>query len=240
MNTDSLRKLWKTVFGDSDAFLDSFFRIAFSPERCNYLEENGVAICALYWFDCRFQGGKLAYIYAVATHPEHRGKGLASRLMAETHGHLQRLGYAGTVLKPAQGLFPFYERLGYATSGYIRRFSAKADTVPAAIRELSATEYGRLRCGYLPDNAVIQDGITLEFLHTFAKFYASDDALLCVGREEPVIFEYLGNPHSATGILASLSIDSAEIPTIGSEIPFTMYRPLNCTKIPGYLGISLE
>jgi hypothetical protein len=55
-----------------------------------------------------------------------------------------------------------------------------------------------------------------------------------------VIFEYLGNPHSATGILASLGIDSAEIPTIGSEIPFTMYHPLNCTKIPGYLGISLE
>ena len=32
VNTDSLRKLWKTVFGDSDDFLDSFFRIAFSPD----------------------------------------------------------------------------------------------------------------------------------------------------------------------------------------------------------------
>ena len=240
VNTDSLKRLWKTVFGDSDAFLDSFFRIAFSPDRCKYLEENGETVCALYWFDCSFEGGKLAYIYAVATHPEHRGKGLATHLMADTHTHLQSLGYAGTVLKPAKGLFPFYERLGYTTSGYISRFSASAGTVPAGIKELSAAEYGRLRCAYLPKNAVIQEGLTLEFLHTFAKFYAADDAVLCVGREEPVIFEYLGNSHSAPGILSALGIRSAEIPTIGSDIPFTMYHPLNCTKIPGYLGITLE
>jgi GNAT superfamily N-acetyltransferase len=240
VNTDSLRKLWKTVFGDSDAFLDSFFRIAFSPERCKYLEADGEAICALYWFDCSFEGGKLAYIYAVATHPEYRGKGLASRLMADTHVHLQNLGYAGTVLKPAKGLFPFYERLGYATSGFISRFPVNADATPAEIKELSAAEYGRLRPAYLPKDAVTQDGLTLEFLHAFAKFYASDDAILCVCRDEPVVFEYLGNLHSAPGILCALGIHSAEIPTIGSDIPFTMYHPLNCTKIPGYLGITLE
>ena len=110
----------------------------------------------------------------------------------------------------------------------------------ARIQELSAAEYGQLRPVYLPKDAVIQEGLTLEFLHTFAKFYASDDAALCVGREEPVIFEYLGNPHSAPGILSALGLQSAEIPTIGRDIPFTMYHPLNCTKIPGYLGITLE
>ena len=101
MNTDSLKALWKTVFGDTTAFIDSFFRIAYSPDRCRYMEENGEAICALYWFDCSYEGGKLAYIYAVATHPEHRKKGLASQLLRQTHDHLQQLGYAGTVLKPA-------------------------------------------------------------------------------------------------------------------------------------------
>lgn len=240
MNTNSLRRLWKTVFGDSDAFLDSFFRIAFSPERCKYLEADGKTVCALYWFDCSFEGGRLAYLYAVATHPEYRGKGLASRLIAETHAHLQSLGYAGTVLKPAKGLFPFYERLGYVPSGFISRFCVQASAVPAEIRELSATEYGRLRLEYLPENAIVQEGITLYFLHTFAKFYSLDDAVLCVGREDPVIFEYLGNPHSAPGILSALGIPAAEIPTIGSDIPFAMYHPLNCTKIPGYLGITLE
>ena len=240
MNTDSLKSLWKTVFGDSDAFIDSFFRIAYSPDRCRYIEEDGNAVCALYWFDCSFEGGKLAYIYAVATHPQHRGKGLASRLMLQTHDHLKQLGYAGAVLKPANGLFPFYERLGYVTSGFIRRFDALSNTEHARIQEVSAAEYGRLRRTFLPKNSIIQEDITLEFLLTFARFYASQDALFCISREVPLFLEYLGNPNSASGILAALGIHEATIPTFGNEIPFAMFCPLNCTKVPGYLGLSLE
>jgi len=243
VNTDALcqlRSLWKTVFGDSDSFLDIFFDLAYSPDRCRYREEDGRIVTALYWFDCRYPGGKLAYIYAVATLPEYRGKGLASRLLEETHCHLKELGYAGAVLKPAKGLFPFYEKLGYRNSGYIRRFPAEAASVSAKIRRVSAQEYGRLRRKYLPENAVIQEGVTLEFLQSFAELYAAADALICALPQEQTVFEYLGDPHSAPGILAALGIPSAQIPTVGDEIPFTMFFPLNCTKIPGYLGISLE
>lgn len=240
MNTDSLKCLWKTVFGDPDEAIEAFFDRAYSADRCRYIEEDGILLSALYWLDCEYEGGKLAYIYAVATHPAHRGKGLASKLLEETHAHLKALGYAGAVLKPAKGLFPFYERLGYVTSGFISRFHAASASVPTEIKELSVAEYGRLRCSYLPENGIVQEGVTLDYLHAYAKFFASKDALFCVGREEPVIFEYLGNPDSAPGILAALEIPSAEIPTAGDEIPFAMWHPLNCTKMPGYLGISLE
>ena len=239
MITDKLKALWKTVFGDTDAFLSAFFSTAYSPDRCRYLTADEDVISALYWFDSEYEGGKLAYIYAVATDPNHRGKGLASRLLEETHTHLKELGYAGAVLKPAKGLFPFYERLGYQTSGYIQRFAAQAGK-PVSLKELSPIEYGQLRRKYLPKNAVIQEGITLEFLHSFAHFYESDDALICAYPNEEVIFEYLGNPHSAPGILAALGIKEAEIPTIGQEIPHTMFLPMNCNKLPGYLGITLE
>ena len=239
MITDKLKGLWKTVFGDSDAFLDAFFSIAYSPDRCQFFSEDGRVVSALYWFDCEYEGGKLAYIYAVATDPNHRGKGLASRLMQQTHAHLKELGYAGAVLKPANGLFPFYERLGYQTSGYIRRFTAQAGEA-VSLKELSPAEFGQLRRNYLPANAVYQEGLTLDFLHSFAHFYAFNDALVCAAPQEGVIFEYLGNPNSAPGILRALGIAEAEIPTIGQEIPYTMFYPLNCTKIPGYLGITLE
>ena len=240
MNTDSLKRLWKTVFGDPDSFIDTFFAVAFSPDRCRYTEENGEAVCALYWFDCSYEGGKLAYIYAVATHPNHRGKGLASRLLRQTHEALKAQGYAGAVLKPAKGLFPFYERLGYVTSGCIRRFYTESGSIPTALQKLSGEEYGLYRRRFLPKNAVRQEGLTLDFLSSFASFYAGGDALLCVSPQEGVIFEYLGNPDSAPGILAFLGIKYAEIPTVGKDIPFTMYFPLNCTKTPGYLGLSLE
>ena len=239
MITEKLRALWKTVFGDSDAFLDDFFTIAYSPDRCHYLTAGEDVVSALYWLDCEYEGGKLAYIYAVATDPNHRGKGLASRLIAETHNRLKAQGYAGAVLKPANGLFPFYERLGYVRSGSIHRFSAQAGN-PIPLKEISAAEFGRLRHKYLPPDGVRQEGVTLDFLHRFAHFYTCNDALVCACPQEKLIFEYLGNPHQAPGILGALGIAEAEIPTIGSEIPHTMFCPLTCTKIPGYLGITLE
>lgn len=243
MNTDvlqGLKFLWQLVFHEPMEAIDAFFSTGFSPDRCRYLVQNDIPVSALYWLDCEYEGGKLAYIYAVATHPDHRGQGLASRLLEETHKKLKALGYAGAVLKPAEGLSPFYERLGYVTSGYIRRFAAEQSNTPTPLTVLSAKDYGHLRRSYLPANAVRQEEETLDFLHTFANFYACEDALVCVGKQDPVFFEYLGNPRSAPGILAALNIKSAEFPTIGNEIPFTMFHPLNCTKIPGYLGISLE
>ena len=239
MITDKLRSLWKTVFGDTDAFLDAFFTIAYSPERCRYLTAGEEVVSALYWFDCAYEGGKLAYIYAVATDPNHRGQGLASQLIKETHAQLKELGYAGAVLKPAKGLFPFYARLGYQTSGYIHRFIAQAGK-PSFLREVSPQEFGQLRRKYLPQDAVLQEGLTLEFLHSFAHFYQADDAIICACPQENIVFEYLGNPHSAPGILGALGIAEAEIPTLGTEIPHTMFLPLNCQNIPGYLGITLE
>ena len=243
MNTDvicDLKTLWQLVFQEPMEAIDAFFATGFSLDRCRYLTQNDIPVSALYWLDCEYEGGKLAYIYAIATHPDFRGKGLASQLLVDTHAHLKEMGYAGAVLKPAKGLFPFYERLGYVTSGYIRRFSAEQCQSPAEIKALSAEEYGLLRRSFLPADAVRQEGATLDFLRTFARFYSSEDALFCIGKYEPVFLEYLGNPHSVPGILASLGIKSAEIPTIGNEIPFTMFYPLNCTKIPGYLGLSLE
>lgn len=240
MNTDSLKQLWKTVFGDPDAFIDAFFRVAYSPERCRCIEENGQAISALYWLDCECEDRKLAYIYAVATDPAHRGKGLASQLLTDTHAQLKASGYSGAVLKPAKGLFPFYERLGYTTTGYVRCFHAEAAAEPVALKALSAEEHALLRRSYLPENSVLQEGVTLEFLHLFARAYAAQDALICVDREEPVVLEYLGNPDSAPGILAALGIGHAEIRTPGQDIPFVMYFGLDSSPAPGYLGITLE
>ena len=239
MITDDLKQLWKIVFGDTDEVIDGFFAVAYAPERCKYILEDGKPVSALYWLDCEYEGGKLAYIYAVATHPDHRGKGLASRLLAETHNQLKELGYAGAVLKPAKGLFPFYKRLGYRTSGYIRRFTAEAGT-PIPLEEVTVSEFSALRKALLPQDAVIQESVTLSYLHSFARFYAWETGCASVLREEKVILEYLGDPNFAPGVLAALGIKSQELTTPGQEIPYIMHYPLNCTKTPGYLGITLE
>ena len=78
---NGLIDLWKEAFGDSDAFLDDFDRTAFSPERyCAIIIESEV-VSALYFFDCEYEGGRLAYIYAVATAKDYRGQGLCRKLL---------------------------------------------------------------------------------------------------------------------------------------------------------------
>ena len=239
MITDQLKTLWKSVFHDTDQAIDAFFETAYSPDRCRYLEADGQIQCALYWLDCEYTGGKLAYIYAVATAPAHRGKGMASQLLRQTHNQLMELGYAGAVLKPAEGLFPFYERLGYQTSGFIRKFRAEP-AGPIPLNEVSTAAYAQLRRSFLPADAVIQEGATLDYLSRFARFFAGENALLSVIPEEQVVLEYLGDPRLAPGALAALGFPAQQLPTCGSEIPFVMHLPLNCAKAPGYLGISLE
>ena len=73
--TEQLKELWHLAFGDGLEFIELFFGTAYAPERCLYLTEDGQVTAALYWLDCSYQDQKQAYIYAVATHPEHRGKG---------------------------------------------------------------------------------------------------------------------------------------------------------------------
>ena len=110
----ALRCLWKEAFGDTDDFLDIFFHRAFSYDRCRCVTIDGKVVSALYWFDCRCQGEKLAYLYAVATARDCRGKGLCRDLMAFAEKDLRDRGFDCCVLTPGEPhLFRFYEKLGY-------------------------------------------------------------------------------------------------------------------------------
>ena len=60
----ALRLLWQEAFGDSDAFLDKFFSVGYNQNRCRVVMREAQAATALYWFDCQWEGKKLAYLYA--------------------------------------------------------------------------------------------------------------------------------------------------------------------------------
>ena len=77
-----LRELWYLAFGDDGAYVDNFFDTYYKPERMLVLEEDGVVQAMTAWFDTAFvvpeEGSfRAAYLYAVATHPDCRGKGMA-------------------------------------------------------------------------------------------------------------------------------------------------------------------
>lgn len=238
-----LRELWKLAFGDSDDFISLFFSTAYAPDRCRCILVNGQAAAALYWLDCAYDGQKLAYIYAVATHPDFRGRGLCRKLMADTHAILALRGYTGALLMPAESeLRKMYGKMGYRDCGSVSEFTCAAGA-PIPVRQIGKEEYAALRRTYLPEGGVLQEGAGLDYLETYARFYAGDAFLLAaVPDEDPLRgLELLGKREAAPGILASLGYDRGWFRTPGTDIPFAMFHPLETDgKMPAYLGLAFD
>ena len=242
--TCQLRRLWRLAFGDSEAFLDSFFTAAYAPERCLCASEEGRVTAALYWFDVFCEGNRFAYLYAVATHPDHRGRGLCRGLMADAHALLADRGYAGALLVPEDGpLRQMYGRMGYRDFGGVEEFSCAAGDSPVPLRPLSREEYARLRRKFLPSGGVVQEGENLAFLETYAKFYAGEDFLLAAAAEEEKLtgVELLGNRSAAPGIVKALGCARGTFRTPGDAHPFAMCLTLGENKkMPAYFGLAFD
>lgn len=240
----ALRALWKLSFGDTDTFLDNFFTTAFSPERHHFLSENGIPVSALYWFDCCLEGKPFAYIYAVATHPGHRGKGLAGKLLEKTHEILKQQGYAGAILVPgSESLFDFYKKLGYRKAATVTEFTCTADHTPTPLTQIDAKAYVKLRQAYLPRGGVVQEGAALDFFACYGNFYRGEDFLLAGTAQDGVLYvrEFLGNTDRCGSALGALGFSKGVFRTPGTEKDFAMYFQLreDCPA-PQYIGFALD
>lgn len=239
-----LLTLWKEVFGEYNGFWEMFLETAFSEARCRCITENGQILASLCWFDCGLGDQKIAYLYAVVTHPGHRGKGLCRRLLADTHRHLSANGYAAALLVPAeQPLRAMYRKLGYRECTAVREFTCTAEAPPVPLRAIGPGEYASLRRGFLPRGSVLQEGENLAFLSCQAQFYTGEDILLAAWQEENTlhVIELLGDRAAAPGIVTTLSCQIGHFRTPGSEIPFAMYHPLTeDVPAPRYFGFAFD
>ena len=152
-------------FGDSEEFIAGFFASGYYPRRCRCAAENGNVAAALYWFDAEFRGQKFAYLYAVATHPDFRNRGLCRALMADAAACLTGRGYDGALLIPhdvglrkmygPHGLSGLLHRVGI----FLRRRGSGGCAPGFPMRNSPA-----LRREYLPPDGVIQEGANLSYL----------------------------------------------------------------------------
>ncbi len=239
-----LRTLWKTAFGDEDAFLDAFFSTGFSPDRCGCIFAEDQIAAVLYWFDVSCAGQKFAYLYAVATDPVHRGKGLCRQLMEDTAAHLGALGYHGLILVPQQeSLRAMYRKMGFSDCGRVSSFTAPPEDVPLSLRRLTAGEYAARRRQLLPPGGVLQEGANLVFLASYALFFEGDDWLAAFTIEDGKLacHELLGNPDAAYGLVAAFGCREGTFRIPGTDLPFAQYRKLlpDCTE-PSYFGLAFD
>ncbi len=235
----SLRRLWTEAFGDSDAFLDSFFGTAFSPLHSRIAKEGDRLAAMLYIFDSYCKGQKLAYIYAVATDKKFQNKGVCRALLQDTHTYLKENGYTGAILVPADSaLSAMYAKFGYKAicDGSQKTIYQGCNNI--SLKKITAKEYERLREEYLPDGAVLQTGVSLEFLEHNAELYKGDGFLLAAEIRNSCLIaeEFLGEDSRFSDILFTLKIKKGVIKT-----PHSMYLPFfpNSTN-PTYFGLSFQ
>lgn len=142
-----LKLLWKCCFGDSDEYIGLFFDERFVPEQCL------TAVCGddiagmLFLLPLTMvSNGKsyeARYIYAVATAPEYRSRGVSTRLLEAAHDWMRENGIAMSLLVPAEdSLFEYYGKRGFKTEFFCREIEFKADT--AAQCDLEAVSLQKL------------------------------------------------------------------------------------------------
>ena len=238
-----LRRLWKMSFGDSDEFLDRFFSLAFSPDRCCCITEGENVLAACYWFDCTCENQKFAYIYAVATDSAHRGKGLCRKLMADVRDLLAPQGHAGLILVPQDaGLRAMYARMGYRDATTVTEFTAPAEE-PIQLRRLNAEEYAAVRRELLPPGSVVQEGVNLAFLASYALFFAGTGWAAAVTADggKLICHELLGDADAAYGIAGALGCTEGRFRIPGPDTPFAQYLPLtaDCPR-PSWFGLAFD
>ena len=77
-----MRQMWHEIFGDEVAEIESFF-VRHDDAMPFIHKENGEVVSMLFVVPLQMRGKRVAYIYAVATKPEYRGCGIASKLLKE-------------------------------------------------------------------------------------------------------------------------------------------------------------
>ena len=118
--TEDLKALWEAVFGDTRQVTDAFFKNAFFPEGCFYESVDGKAVSALYLLPVTLGEKKGFYLYAAATLPEHRGRGLMGLLINEALAYAKAQADFVYLCPAEASLYDYYRRFGFLKTLYAR------------------------------------------------------------------------------------------------------------------------
>lgn len=118
------RELWMEVFGDSREDVDRFFIDVHSPENLLTHSEPERVVSMLNIVEINTDYGATAYLYAIATAAEWRGRGFAEQLIRQAIAISKQRGYKAVMLIPSEeSLVGYYQRFGFGEPLYKLDFS---------------------------------------------------------------------------------------------------------------------
>ena len=191
----SLISLWHKVFGDDVDYIKLFFKQAYFDSECFAEVIDDEVVSCLYLLKSKIKcNGKAyngRYLYAAATLPEYRGKGIMSELIREAQNYAEGEKLDFIALVPANdGLYDYYSAFGFTEAMYKYRLDTDRDTsTMKAYREISdSKEFCKIRSSAECDMLVYNDicnAYAFECLSYSGTrvFYLSDNAYYAEGEE---------------------------------------------------------
>lgn len=226
----SLISLWHKAFGDDEEYIKLFFDKAYYDCECFAEIVGDEAVSAFYLLKCsikkdgRMYNGR--YLYAAATLPEYRSKGLMSKLIKEALDYGKSKALSFIALVPADdGLYDYYSRFGFYQAMYKYSYAPKKDIVTLrAFAEITdCNEFIRIRNSYKGDMLIYNDvcneyafdslrfaGTRIFYLNDNA-YYAEGEELFCSDEDNSFITDTLiNNIRDDSAVYTNCNIDSAE------------------------------
>ena len=121
-DTEQAKALWKSAFGDSDEFIETYFANKILPGNSIGIFKNGLkSVVHMIPYKIRLQGKSFqsAYIAGAATAQDSRKQGLMKLLLHESLELMRSRGIIITHLYPF--LHSFYEQFGWAVYSYVEK-----------------------------------------------------------------------------------------------------------------------
>ena len=225
-----IKNLMKSVFEDEDDFLDRFFNL-FYHDNVLVSEVNGTIVSMAFLLPNTIRiNGKLlpiTYLYACATHPEHRGRGLMSQIIAKAYDNVCKRGEAGLLLLPAnESLYQYYSGLGFKTSFFFdevefsRNECSPSEKMPSfKMGKIDAKRYFLLRKKYLPTDLAILNPLEYFLLTEKSTDQINDGFYMISGHNDRKSICYLSEKNNILMVKELLSSD----PDI-TQLPDFLFR----------------
>ncbi|MDO5602562.1 MAG: GNAT family N-acetyltransferase [Oscillospiraceae bacterium] len=155
----ALCELWRQGFEEAEA--EARFAIEeFTGLSGVYLcEENGAPAAMACAVPVTLREKNGFYLYGVTTAAALRGQGVMTRFLEQLHALLKERGAAFTVLIPqTPGLYGFYQKRGYETAFYLRRFQCEIKNnlwAAAQFDTVTLRDFLSLRQKWVGENGVL-------------------------------------------------------------------------------------
>lgn len=167
---EQLKNLWQECFGDKMDYINLYFDNMYKNEYCYIAKENDTVASMMMFLPATMVSFNKSingrYVYAVATKPEFRGKGIMRQLEKYATDDVKNMGIEFLTLVPAsQSLFNLYKEIGYKTYAHLENESYTEQEFKQYTKETNITQ--------IPLNEL--DNLRQEFLKSFDEYIYIND-----------------------------------------------------------------